>query len=460
MSEQTYRPFLVADRPASLRMIRGAGLEAFETPAGIMTHANVSSNVQDFVREFPASDFYTHGTTSDRYEEYEDEGKYARDEDPIELTELGERIRDKTITISDSGVFTAGGSDFSDYTELYDKYRDMDVDYGIIIDELNDPDATIEAAEEAIAVYEDGDYTFDLIGVAQGTEVTEYLSCYDELREMGYEHIAIGGLLQAEGERSGAFASVSTEGYMESILRSVREAYPDDWLFALGCHHPHRKELFEDIGLFGADYKGWIYKYDSKNDRGPVEARNWRYRNIRSFIRNNILTDAWIPPREELSIPDVAPDTLVIFAPPPSIQSISPGEGTILERIEDPATEVVTEYNETKGRVDRLCTLVWTEDSGLVPGDYRPLPDGTSARTQSGEKQEEEIRVDLEKYHQYRSFENVLLVGDGNISNEIDSIFRGTENRVSDPISYHWIFGEAGARKRQLLESLENYSLV
>lgn len=462
MSEQTYRPFLVADRPASLRMIRGSGLEAFETPAGIMTHANVSSTVQDFVREFPASGgFYNHGTTSTRYQEYEDEGKYAHEgEEPTKLTELGERISKKTITISDSGVFTAGGSDFSDYTELYNVYRDMDVDYGIIIDVLNDPDATVEAAEEAIAVYEDGDYSFDLIGVAQGTDVTEYLSCYDELHEMGYEKIAIGGLLQSEGEQSGAFASVSTEEYMESVLRSVREAYPDDWLFALGCHHPHRRELFKDIGLFGADYKGWIYKYNSKNGRGPVEARNWRYRNIRSFIRNNILTDAWIPPREELSVPDVTPHTLVVFAPPTSSQSIALGEGTILERIDDPATEVITEYEETGGRVDRVCELVWTDDSGLVPGDYRPLPNGTSARTLSIEKQEEELRLDLEKYHQYRSFENVLLVGDGDIAEVIDSFFRSTENPISEPVSYHAIFGQNTERKRKLSESLERYSLV
>lgn len=283
-----YRPFLVADRPASLRMIRGADLEVFENSVGIMTHANVSSNVKSFIREFPSSAGFYDDETDDPRRERE-----FVDPKTGELTERGKKIRNRTVRMCDSGAFLKEGSKFDDYADLYENYEEMDVDYGIILDELNDPEGTKESANDAISIYESGDYSFNLVGVTQGTTPQEYLDCYKALRDMGYEHIAVGGLLYKEGERTGAFAHVDDEEFLYTVLGRLREEYPDDWLFALGCHHPKRHSRFSELGLFGSDYKGWIYKYDKLDSDDTIAARRHRYEQIRRFMQNNILTNSF-----------------------------------------------------------------------------------------------------------------------------------------------------------------------
>ena len=32
-------------------------------------------------------------------------------------------------------------------------------------------------------------------------------------------------------------------------------------MFALGCFHPKRRIVFEELGVWGSDYKGWIFQY-------------------------------------------------------------------------------------------------------------------------------------------------------------------------------------------------------
>lgn len=413
-TNRPFRPFLVADRPASLRMIRGASLDAFPRRCGIMTHANVSKTVKDFVREFPSSNgFYPLGTTDERKQEYEDENKYVKDSDTNQLTPRGKRIRAETVRICDSGVFTKNGSNFDSYEALFETYEyEMDVDYGIIIDELNDPDATLESAEEALAKYEEQEYEFDLIGVAQGTTLDTYFECYDRLRELGYQHIAIGGLLEAEGDRGGAFANVSNEAYMAKVLTAISEEYEDDWLFALGCHHPARRELFANLGLFGADYKGWIYKYSERNSEGIVSARNWRYRNIRSFIRNNILTGSWLPPKPELNVARPPTKQLVIFVVPDGADKPVTSVTPLLEQLETPAATGYRQFlaDAEKATTRIFSTLIYTDATGLVPGDYRLRPDIDIGRRQPENKQEM-VELDLQKFFQYRQCDNVLIVG-------------------------------------------------
>ena len=287
MSSWNFRPFLVADRPASLRIIRGANPEQFERGLGIMTHANVTETVADFVREFPSSaGFYDHGDDFER----DDESRYVTEDGGY--TALGRKIQENTVRIADSGIFTKEGSDFDSYEKLYEKYEEMSVEYGIILDAINDCDGTVEEAVTAMDTYESGEYSFNLIGVAQGVSYEEYQRCYQELRDLGYDHIAIGGLLSKDGERTGAFAHVDNEEFMQAVLSQLREQYPEDWIFALGCHHPDRHHIFSELDLFGADYKGWIYKYERTfGGKGIVDtyrAREWRFENVRSFIRHNI----------------------------------------------------------------------------------------------------------------------------------------------------------------------------
>jgi len=90
-------PFLVADRPKSLELLRYSGVHRQSSPIGLMGNANSSPN---FRKEFK---------------------KFS-----------GKNI----VKIADSGVFTKDGGMSKNYSELFEKYKEMGTNYGIILDVL------------------------------------------------------------------------------------------------------------------------------------------------------------------------------------------------------------------------------------------------------------------------------------------------------------------------------------
>ena len=51
---------------------------------------------------------------------------------------------------------------------------------------------------------------------------------------------------------------------MYNVLMAIKKDYSPEWLFALGCYHPSRYKKFDEIGIWGSDYKGWIFNYNSR----------------------------------------------------------------------------------------------------------------------------------------------------------------------------------------------------
>lgn len=256
-------PFFVADRPISLRILRGVDLAKYDGPLGIMTHAHTSKNFHAALRSFPCGAIHHPGGCDANCE----------------------RLRRRVIKICDSGVFTKGGCAF-EYPELFETYSTMGVDYGIMIDFLGDKEATLRSARRAMAEYQRGKYRFKLIGVAQGRSVREYLSCYRALKRMGYAYVAVGGLLR---KRANTSHYVHVRGKtVFATLEAIREKFPADWLFALGCYHPSRHLRFEQLNLFGSDYKGWIFNYSARNHLGPERARRSRFGQVRRFLTREV----------------------------------------------------------------------------------------------------------------------------------------------------------------------------
>lgn len=171
---------------------------------------------------------------------------------------------DNIIKMADSGVFTKNGSMSKDYEDLFATYENMGVDYGIIIDVIKNKQKTIESAKEAITIYKKGKYRFELVGVAQGKSVKEYLSCYISLKKLGFKYIAIGGLLK-KIKNSSRYVKVRDESFIEEVVKAIRKKYKNDWLFLLGSYHPKRHHLFKKYKIFGADFKGWILNYKAPN---------------------------------------------------------------------------------------------------------------------------------------------------------------------------------------------------
>ena len=213
-------PFFVMDRPMSLELVKYCEIDKQKGTYGLMGQANTSKRFQNLFREFKG---------------------------------------DNIVKAADSGVFTKNGCNLS-YKKLFSIYERMDVQYGIIIDFLNDKDKTLKSAEEALEIYEKENYSFKLVGVAQGNNLEEYLDCYRGLKLLGFNHIAIGGLLK-KNTNSARYVRVRDENLLVNVVREIRNRYKNDWLFLLGCYHPKRHRIFEEFNIYGGDYKGWILNY-------------------------------------------------------------------------------------------------------------------------------------------------------------------------------------------------------
>ena len=223
-------PFFVVDRPISLEIIKGLRIPRGHK-IGLMAHANTSANFRRAFRAFP---------------------------------------RKQTVKMCDSAIFHPNRFK-NGYDGLFERYQEMGADYGVMIDVLGNAKATIKSAELALKAYNEDKHKFELVGVAQGKTVEEYLECYRKLREQGFNHIAVGGLLKKR-ERSARYMNVRDETLMEDVLKGIREEFDPEWLFVLGCLHPSRLNLFKELEVWG-DYKGWIFEYE-KRDESLAEGLN------------------------------------------------------------------------------------------------------------------------------------------------------------------------------------------
>lgn len=253
-------PFFVVDRPNALDIL--AGVRLWEYPGvrmGIMTHANVTPNFRRLLQAYPCHRPQACPVIGGR------PCPYANKTDCPYRT----HILQHTIVMSDSGVFTQEGGRLT-YPQLFERYAAMGVQYGIILDVLRDARGTVESARQALQVFRRGRYPFRLVGVAQGKTLDEYLWSYERLREMGYTHIAVGGLLHKVAN-SARYTRVRSARFMATVLTALRERYPTAWLFALGCLHLDRLPLFRRLNVW-ADSKAWLFQYP---DRAAYAQRDY-----------------------------------------------------------------------------------------------------------------------------------------------------------------------------------------
>lgn len=232
-SHNSLIPFFVVDRPMSLEILKYCEINSQNTIFGLMGHANTSLNFQTKFREFPH-----------------------------------ENIK----KMVDSGVFTKEGCRLN-YKDLFKIYERMGADYGIIIDVLKDKERTLKSAKLALETYydENSERNFELVGVAQGTCVEEYFDCFKSLKDMGYKNIAIGGLLEKR-LNTARYVQVKDEKFLNNVLEKIRKYYSDEWIFTLGCYHPKRHQILQKYGVYGADYKGWIFNY--KTPKKIIKQKN------------------------------------------------------------------------------------------------------------------------------------------------------------------------------------------
>ena len=223
-----FTPIFVADRPVSLRILEG--LNKYDGEFGILAHAYTTENFKYKFREFNQSKF----------------------------------------KIGDSGIYQ--GKDMP-YPILFAQYIRMGVTHGIIKDSYRNSEKTLESAIKALEIYRQLNLKnqFKLVGVAQGNSISEYIRSYEQQRNLGYSMVAIGGLL-SKIEKHKRMVKVKKEEFLTKLVRSIRSSYPDDEIFLLGAFNRARIGLFKELNIWGADYKGWIFRYNKdqshqKHDR-------------------------------------------------------------------------------------------------------------------------------------------------------------------------------------------------
>lgn len=242
-------PVFVLDRPVSLRILEQ--LKDYKGKFGILAHAYTTENFKEKFASFDLTDF----------------------------------------KIGDSGIYQKKPMN---YTELFNEYEKMNVQYGIIKDYYRDPKKTLESAKLAKAEYEKGKYKFELMGVAQGITVAEYIRSYEEQRDLGFKKVAVGGLLD-KVEKHVRMVRINSDVFLANVLHAIHVLHPEDDIFPLGAFNKKRIEMFERENIWASDYKGWIFRYNieqshKNNDRFEQVAEN--IKNLFNFIdekRENIL---------------------------------------------------------------------------------------------------------------------------------------------------------------------------
>lgn len=221
-----YRPFMVADRPNHLRILEAAAERTQDF--GVLSRAGVSSTVEELIVSIDV---------------------------PV---------------LVDSGAFADVETE-SDMLALFDAYDRMGADYGLLPDVIGDRKANNDLVAATSRLVERGHRRWDFqpVAVAQGRTPAEYAASFWDVYQMGADHIAIGGLLETQGYRSGGHATGRSS--LLPTLGHIQQSHPEKWgrvwTFALGCDHPGRRPRFRDLGVNGADSKRWLFQYDHRAGR-------------------------------------------------------------------------------------------------------------------------------------------------------------------------------------------------
>ncbi len=167
----------------------------------------------------------------------------------------------------------------------------VDADYVFAPDVFGDSQATLIQAKATLTEYQRWRHwhRFALVGVAQGTRPEEYLACAGELLAMGYDHLAVGGLLRRRGDSetsrrvgAGPLRRVN-EGLLWRTLRLIRDELNPPWMHVLGALQHERIQHFCTLGVTSADSKQWARAYTRFPDFGSTERRALQDRFVRRF---------------------------------------------------------------------------------------------------------------------------------------------------------------------------------
>ncbi|MCK5022307.1 MAG: hypothetical protein KAR54_03610 [Candidatus Pacebacteria bacterium] len=320
----------------------------------------------------------------------------------------------------------------------------MKVDYGIIIDYLKDKTRTMESAELALDAYNKKKWSFKLIGVAQGNSIKEYVECYKSLKDCGFEHIAVGGLLEKR-ENTARYVQIRDETFMYEVLKSIREIDLEGWLFVLGSYAPSRHYNFLNIGIQGSDYKGWIFQYKKRHEnaeKGHKGARRSRFSQVRNFIENNILSK-----RQTFG---EWPKLLII--PCSKTKSIAEHNISAIDRYQGQYFRILKKHLNDFTNNDGFDIAILSAKYGLIePMDNIAYYD-LKMNPQKARELNESVLVKLSQMNKSKQYKEVAI----NLGNSYIQAIDGYNELFNEDTLYTIFEGKIGERQKQMKTWIEN----
>ena len=181
-------------------------------------------------------------------------------------------LSDDQHLFGDCGAFSYAGEDEPTISTdqaiaLYELYN---FDFGTSVDHIpikTLPEeerqarvqTTVENAERFIATWRKRGKLFTPVGAVQGTSPEQYADNVKKYYEMGYRHVAIGGLVPLR------------DGEIERIVRAVGEAAGGlrtrPWIHLFGIYRPKLQALFRELEIDSFDSATYFRKAWLRSDQ-------------------------------------------------------------------------------------------------------------------------------------------------------------------------------------------------
>ena len=128
---------------------------------------------------------------------------------------------------------------------------------------------TVRNAAKFLAFCKENKCNFVPIGVAQGYDTTTYVESVNALINMGYEYLAIGGLVQYNSE------------FILNLLKELQPFIEERKVHLFGILRPRYLKTFEEMGISSFDSASFLRKAWLKSEQNYLSADGKWYSAIR-----------------------------------------------------------------------------------------------------------------------------------------------------------------------------------
>lgn len=132
---------------------------------------------------------------------------------------------------------------------------------------------SLDNAEEFLSIWAKRHYTFTPVAVIHGLSVKSYVSSLNACLDMGYQHLAIGGLVPLSDREIMRIVA----GVRCAIQNRTRGDKENIWLHLLGILRPKLQPLFRSLGVSSFDSASYMRKAWLRSDQNYLarDGKTW-----------------------------------------------------------------------------------------------------------------------------------------------------------------------------------------